>query len=195
MADSAQPANSNSVQIDIAARVRELRELRDFTLAALAEKIDISEELLQKYETGQVSIPASELNDIAITLGVDLGLLLTGEAPNMRYFAITRKGQGAAVNRRQGYGYESLASNFKNTGFEPFLVTLPPTDQSVPIPENTHPGQEFNYLLSGRMIVRIHGNSIILSAGDSIVFDATEPHGMKALDNQPARFLAIIDNQ
>ena len=57
---------------------------------------------------------------------------------------------------------------------------------------NSHPGQEFDYVLEGRMLVRIHGNELILEAGDCVYFDSNQGHSMQALDGQPARFLAMI---
>jgi quercetin dioxygenase-like cupin family protein len=44
----------------------------------------------------------------------------------------------------------------------------------------------------GSLLLEIDGKEIVLEEGDSIYFDATKPHGMKALNNEKARFLAII---
>ena len=33
---------------------------------------------------------------------------------------------------------------------------------------------------------------LVLNEGDSIYFDATQPHCMRALNGQPVKFLAII---
>lgn len=57
---------------------------------------------------------------------------------------------------------------------------------------NTHAGQEFNLVLEGRMQLCIGGKELILNQGDSIYFDSTLPHGMKALDQRIVKFLAII---
>ena len=72
------------------------------------------------------------------------------------------------------------------------MVTVPPTGEETKISENRHPGQEFNYMLEGRLELLINGKSMILEEGDSIYFDSNYLHGMKALDNKPARFLAVI---
>ena len=56
----------------------------------------------------------------------------------------------------------------------------------------THSGQEFNLVLEGRMLVNIEGKDLILNEGDSLYFNAKLPHGMKALDGKPVRFLAVI---
>jgi len=40
--------------------------------------------------------------------------------------------------------------------------------------------------------ISIDDHTVELSPGDSIYFDATHPHGMKALGGKPARFIAVI---
>jgi len=176
---------------DIAQRVRGLREDTGVSASEMAEVVKVSSEQYAAYESGREDIPASVLSEIAVRLGVDLGLLLTGEPPKMSLFSVTRAGRGAAVDRRKGYKYENLASSFKEAKFEPFIVTLPETDKAAPIPQNVHPGQEFNYMLEGTMRLKVHDNDVELRPGDSVIFDATKPHGMKAVGG-PAKFIAII---
>jgi len=57
---------------------------------------------------------------------------------------------------------------------------------------NSHPGQEFNYVIEGVLKVIINGHEIILNEGDSLFFDSGAKHGMKAMNGKPAKFLAII---
>lgn len=69
---------------------------------------------------------------------------------------------------------------------------LQPDDE--PLHENSHPGQEFNYVLEGKLLIRVNGKDNILEEGDSIYFNSVYMHGMKALDGKKAKFLAIILN-
>ena len=177
---------------DIGSRLRELRELENLSADELARVCGVAADFYRAAEEGRVDLPASALNAAAARFGVDLGLLLTGEKPRMAHAAVTRAGKGPRVARRADYGYENLAANFRSARFEPFVVTVPPADDDAPIPANAHEGQEFNYILEGRLLLRLRGNDHILGPGDSILFDAREPHGMKALDGRPARFLAVI---
>ncbi|MCC8180191.1 MAG: cupin domain-containing protein [Planctomycetes bacterium] len=176
---------------DIAQRVRGLREDMGITAPDMAAKVQVSVEQYAAYESAAEDIPASVLSEIAANLGVDLGLLLTGEPPKMHLFSVTRKGKGATVDRRKGYGYENLASSFKDAKFEPFVVSLPETAPDAPIPQNEHPGQEFNYMLEGSMRIKVQDNEVVLREGDSVIFDASKPHGMKAVGGA-AKFIAII---
>lgn len=177
---------------EIAIRVKELRELSGISIVELAEAIGVTEEYYRSYEAGAEDIPASRLYEIAQKLGVDLALLLTGSSPRMNTFSVTRKGKGVQVERRKQYQYQALAANFTNKKSEPFLVTVPPRGDDAEVALNQHPGQEMDYLLEGRLKIVICGNEIILSEGDSIYYDSSYPHGMVALGEQPAKFIALI---
>jgi len=79
---------------------------------------------------------------------------------------------------------------------EPFLVEADPSPEGGPesgaLSLNSHPGQEFDFVLEGRLLISIDGHEMVLGEGDSVFFDSGCPHGMKALDGAAARFLAVI---
>ncbi|MCD1295033.1 transcriptional regulator [Methanocella sp. CWC-04] len=177
---------------EVAERVRELRDILNISLEDMSSYLRISPEKYLRYEKGEEDIPASILYEISHKLGVEMSILLTGEAPRMHYFTVTRKGQGVSVERRKQYKYQNLASNFINKKAEPFIVTVEPKPETSGIQTNSHPGQEFNYILEGSLKLIIKDNEFILEEGDSIYFDSGCEHAMVALGNKPARFLAII---
>ena len=181
----------NEFNKSVGNRIKELRELSDKTIAEFVTELNIEEIIYEKYEKGELDIPASLLNEIAHILKVDLSLLLTGEETRMNIFDVTRKDKGISVNRREEYEYENLCSKFIHKKSEMFVITVEPKKEYKPS-LNAHPGQEFNYILEGTMKVYIHNNEIILNEGDSIFFDATHRHAMEALNNKKAKFLAVI---
>jgi quercetin dioxygenase-like cupin family protein len=176
---------------EIAARVREMRELCEFSPENMAEHIAVSREQYLRYENGEEDIPASVLFNIAHKLQMDMATLLTGDNPRVNIFAVTRKGRGVAVERRKDYGYQNIAAQFANKKGEFFIVTVDAKNEAKPS-LNAHPGQEFSYILEGRVKVYIHKNEIILEPGDAIYFDSTHAHAVEALDGRPAKFLAVI---
>lgn len=176
----------------IANRIKELREIFEVPLEALAKDFDISPSLYESYESGTVDIPVGILTQIAHRFDVELASLLTGQEPKLHTYSLTRKGKGVTVERRKAYKYLSLAHNFINKKAEPFLVTVEPNSEDTPISLNEHPGQEFNYVLEGSMKIVIGGRELILEEGDSLYFDSKVSHGMQALNGKAAKFLAII---
>ncbi len=176
----------------IAERLKGLREVLDITAeeAALCCGIETGQYL--QYESGKCDIPVSILHKLAQHFKVDLTALLTGQEPHMRQYSLTRKGQGVNVERQNAYKYQALAYNFINRKAEPFLVKVEPKPETASVSLNAHPGQEFNYILSGRLKFFIEGKEMILEEGDSIWFNSGLSHGMLALDGKECCFLAVI---
>ncbi len=174
----------------IAERLKGLRESLELTLAEIAKRLNRPEADIRLYESGETDIPMSYLFDIAQEFDIDTSTLLSGEEPRMNAYFLTRHGKGISVERTKAYKYQALASGYRHPQAEPFEVTVEPNDK--PIYLNTHDGQEFNYVLEGTLLIKIKDKELVLNPGDSIYFDSSNPHGMKALDNKPVKFLAII---
>ncbi len=177
--------------MQIALRIRELRDALDLSAETVAHEIDVSNETYKGYESGEVDIPIGKLYLIAGVFGVDPTVLLVGDNPRMVDYTVVRGGKGIDVERYAGYKFSSLAFNYIGRDMEPMIVTLEP-DAHVP-DLVTHEGQEFNYVLEGTVAVRIKNNEHILEVGDSIYFNPALPHGQRAVGDKPARFLTVIN--
>jgi transcriptional regulator with XRE-family HTH domain len=175
----------------IAARIRDLREIAGLSQESAARDFGVPLEVYAAYEAGTEDMPVSVLHQIATRFGVELTALLTGEEPRLHAYCLVRKGKGVAVERRHEYGYQSLAFNFIHKRAEPFLVTVEPDEEAV-LHLNSHPGQEFNYVLEGSLRVVIEGHELVLEEGDALFFEGILPHGMLPLGKRRARFLALI---
>ncbi|MBR6964221.1 MAG: helix-turn-helix transcriptional regulator [Prevotella sp.] len=176
----------------IGERLRGLRDVLDIEAGDMAKLCGISLEQYQKMEQGESELSVANLQKIAKEYGVSLDVLMFGEEPHMRNYFLTRKGQGLHVERRKAYNYESLASGFRGRKADPFIVTVEPKPADAPKEMNSHSGQEFNMVLEGTMELTIGPKVLTLDEGDSIYFDATQPHGMRTVGDKPVRFLAII---
>lgn len=174
----------------IAERLRGLRDVLELTSEDIARDSDISAEEYRLAETGEYDISVSMLQKIARTYNVALDALMFGEEPKMSTYFLTRAGKGVSVERTKAYKYQSLAAGFKDRKADPFIVTVEPNDN--PMHYNTHQGQEFNLVIEGTLLLSIGGKEVTLYPGDSIYFNSSLPHGMKALDGKTVRFLAII---
>jgi len=178
--------------LQVAQRLKEMRELSDMTVELLAQKLQITPGELKAYEAGETDIPASLLFNAATIFDIDLTVLLTGSEARLHRFCLTRAGTGVAVDRRKAYKYQSLAANMIGKNAEPFQVTVEPGDPDAPFSMNSHPGQEFDYVLEGKLSIRIGDNIMTLEPGDCIYYDSSASHGMKALGDKPVKFLAVI---
>lgn len=176
----------------IAERLKEMRELSDFTVESLSKELNLSPKLLEQYESGTIDIPVGVLHNAAQAFNVELSVLLTGENPKLHVYCVTRKDKGLNVDRRKQYKYEELAANFVDKKAEPFIVRIPPPEKLKPMEFNSHPGHEFNYVIEGTMKLVINNHELLLEEGDSIYFDSGYPHAMQSASKQPVKFLAIV---
>jgi len=177
---------------EIAQRLYGLRDALGLTTTEVANACNLAESAYIEYESGRSDIPISLLQAVCKQYGVEMTALLFGEEPTMNAFSLTRAGSGTAMERSKAYKYQSLAAGFSHRKADPFIVTVEPKPEDTPIHLNTHDGQEFNYVLEGTLLLNINKKELVLNQGDSIYFDSSKPHGMKALNNQPVRFLAVI---
>ena len=179
---------------DVAARIRELKEISGFTTAELARMTGFSEGEVGQYETGTVEMPFSFVHKAAIAFGVDMMDLIEGTSPRLSNYTITRHGQGEVVTDIEGIEMRNLAPLFRKRIVEPYLTrySYDPKLQAAPIETVSHPGQEFDYILSGVLRAQIGEHTETLRPGDSIFFDSSTPHGLIAAEGQDCVFLAVV---
>lgn len=176
----------------IGQRLKGLREALDMTTKEFASSCGIDPVVYLEYEEGKKDLTISTLKNIASKHNIDVSVLMFADEPRMSSYFLTRKGKGLAVKRVSDYSYQTLAGGFNNRKADVFEVTVEPKQDSVRIHHSTHTGQEFNLILEGRMLLQINGKDLILEEGDSIYFDSSLPHGMKALDGKRVKFIAVV---
>ncbi len=178
--------------IQIAERLRGLREVLDLTIEDVANECGIALDDYIKIESGKVDISIGTLQKISRQYNISLDTLMFGEEPRVSSYFITRAGQGTSIERTKAYKYQALASGFRDRIADPFIVTIEPKAENHPFHLNRHIGQEFNLVIEGRMEICIGEKVIRLDKGDSIYYNAQLPHGMKALDGTTLKMLAVI---
>ena len=181
--------NENLVMI--ADRIREMREVLWISTGEIAARLNIPEEKYIKYESAESDIPIGVIYELSSIFGVDPTELLIGEAPKMRNFTIVRSGEGVKVVRIPEYRFTSLASNFVGRDMEPMLVYVKPTEDEPAL--LTHSGNEFNYVVKGKLRLRINDNVFVLEEGDSAYFDSMLPHSQTSVEGETV-FLTVIND-
>lgn len=180
----------NDQIIDIGMRLKMLREDTEISAEAMAEKLGVDIDTYNAYENGEMDFSFSFIYNAAEILGVDVLDLISGSAPTLSMCCMVKKGKGYSVKREDEYDYKHLAYTFRNKKAEPFLVTITP-DNKPPVMHG-HDGQEFNYVLSGKMMLYIGDISYELSKGDSVYFDSSVPHAEVAMGDKEAQFIAVV---
>ena len=176
----------------IGERIKGLRDALDLSPEEMAQKLEREVENYLLYEDGEKDVSVSFLQRIEREFNIDISTIMFGTEPRMNSYFITRKDKGVSVERVSAYKYQSLTAGFSNNVAEIFIVTVEPKPMDEDFYRNIHPGQEFNFVLEGSLMLNMNGKNIVLNQGDSIYFDSTLPHGMKSLHNKPVKFLAVI---
>ena len=180
--------------VEIAMRIRELREILEITPEQAAQATNTSIEEYLSCENGQKDFSFTFLYKCAKKFGVDMTELLTGESPHLSGYTVVRAGAGLPIRRRESFQYNHLAANFKKKLAEPFIVTAPyrEEEQNAPITLSYHTGQEFDYIISGKMRFAHEDHIEELGPGDSVYYDSGRGHGMIATSKDGCTFLAIV---
>lgn len=174
---------------EIGLRLSTLREIMEISASDMAERMKMKEDDYTAYEKGDKDFSFSFLYNAANILGVDVLDIISGESPKLSVCSLVRKGEGYDIVRRKSYDYKHLAYTFRNKKAEPFLVTVEPKDSEPVL--HSHDGQEFDYMLSGSMHFYLGETVYTLNEGDSVYFDSSVAHAMKAIDTD-AKFLAVV---
>lgn len=176
---------------EIAPRLVGLRDAMDMSLEEMASRVGVEAELVEKYESGKEEIPVGYLLQVAQACGVDLTSLVSGGDAHLRSHCLVKKGKGLSVERRKDYDYKDLAYRFTGAKMKPFMIRVPAKSEDE-LSFNRHSGQEFVYMLEGRLELRLGDKVLELEEGDSIYFDSQNPHAMRGLDGKEAVFLDVI---
>ena len=184
----------NEKLMEGAERIREMREISGFTVEEMAEKTEVTVEEYRAYENGTVDFPFTFIHKCALAFGLGITDILEGESARLKSYTVTRRGGGRQTAEEEGISIVNVAPMFKNKIAEPYFCKYDYNEslQNKPIHLTKHAGQEFDFVLSGKMKIQIGNNFEELQAGDSIYYNSSTPHGMIAIGGEDVKFIAII---
>ena len=183
-------------EVQVGDHVRKFRESQGLTIQQLAERTGFSAALISQIENRMVSPSLGTLVAIANAFDTSVSAFIGGKEE--RAFSIVRKEDRTTVSRvglkeggRAAYTYEALGAGKAGRKMEPFLVRLKPLlDRNVA--RNSHEGEEFLFVLSGKVEVFLDRYSDVLSEGDCIYYNSTIPHHVHSTEEKEALILAVI---
>jgi transcriptional regulator with XRE-family HTH domain len=178
-------------------KIKELRERRQLTLHDLAAKTGLTKAVLSDIEENAIVPPVASLLKLAKALGVGMAHFFRDEAP-AEQISVTRTGERVQVKRRPhhregevDYIYESLEARMPGKHMEPLLVDFVPMEKADMV-FTSHEGEEFLFLLDGKLEFRTNDRVETLSAGDALYFDSALNHSFRSLTDAPARAVVVV---
>jgi len=176
---------------EVAERIRTLREIAGYTQEQMAEKTEITVDEYVKLESGELDFGFTFIYNCADIFGVDIKDLLEGSSPNLSIYNVTKKGEGLRIERKSGFIYDNLAPRFKDKVVEPFLVTIPYDPDAKPS-YSSHEGQEMDIVVKGKLSIEINGRKEVLTEGDTIYYNSSYPHALKAVGGSDCKIYAFV---
>jgi transcriptional regulator with XRE-family HTH domain len=175
-------------------RIKQIRIKKGLTQEGLSGRSGLTKSYISLLEAGK-KIPAiSTLSGIAVALGMTIGNFFesTDDSSDV---AVVRKNERVQVAQKGtpfGYVYEALSLQKKDRIMDPFIVKVLPGDKSkAKKVEFEHAGEEFDFVIAGKIKYIINNQEYVLDEGDSIYFDSTLKHRVEAIGKKPALTLSV----
>ena len=174
----------------LAARLREERRRRRYSLRELAEASRLSPTTVHQIEAGRASPSLATLQALASTLGVPLATLFESDAPPAKAAVLLRAGERPRTRTRGG-ALERLATGLPGQGLHGLVVTLEPGGDTGE-DAMTHPGHELIFGLAGRCLYDVAGKEYRIGPGDSLLVDSRQPHRGANPGRREVRLLLVL---
>ena len=179
--------NKDDLAKSIGHRLREIRKETDLTLKKLAEWTGLSPALLSRIENGLTMPSIPTLQAVANSLRVDIGYFFRDQEKTQ--YVISKQGSRRTALSERGYDIERLVEGMENHFMEPVITSLRGKDQEETVELVIHDGQEFMYVLEGKIEVTLGTKKYILKKGDAAYWNGSVPHKGISLSKRPARTL------
>lgn len=157
------------------------------TLADLSAATGISPSTLSRLEAGKRAPNLELVVPIARALRLELDDIVPRKAPDPRVRRTTRRTDEAS--------YETLSP--ESSPVQTYKVTFPPNPAgATAVPQlKVHDGQEWLYVLSGRLRLVLGEQDVTLGAGEAAEFDTRIPHWLTGVGTRPTEFLSIFSKE
>lgn len=177
--------------IALGQRIRAMRRGQSLTLAALAERAEISVSMLSSVERGEKAATVLVLHRIATGLETSISRLVEDESPARA--VVLRAGDQVVVPGPGGWTRRILSPVVPGVEFEMMQTTVPPgidTGEYGPHPPGSH---EYLLVEAGMLTVTLDDVDYRLGAGDSIYYDGASRHAYRNDGDEICRYvLAMI---
>ncbi len=169
----------------IGQKIKKIRTEKGISLENIANDTGFSVDNLKKIEAGETTPPVGALLQISRALRIDSGLLLPSQQTTLK--ARIKE----YTKRTKNYAYTTLTPGAENKHLKAFRVAIEPFQDHSGVGYH-HEGEEFAYVLSGKVEILVGENVNILEAGDSLHFNSGIQHNLRNIGDVPAELIVVI---
>ncbi len=168
-------------------KLKALREQEGLSIEDLAGQVGLKPAYLSGLEADEYLPHVSEILTLARTLSVEASAFMEeGEAKTSR-----GKRHKAHATRTSDYAYEPLTPFEQDTHLMAFEVSIDSKSEHKKVGYK-HDGEEFIYVLSGRLKLSVGRKTRTLGPGQSIRFDSSQKHMLKNPFDEPTNLVVVI---
>jgi transcriptional regulator with XRE-family HTH domain len=188
------PADADDPTVAAGRQIRTLRQRRELSMQALAERAEVSRAWLGQIERGSASPSVDIVRRLANALQVPVGALLDSQSfeapsphPAMETCVIRRSKRLTLHFPSQPFAWEMMTP--LSAKLQMMTADVGPSDDAIEL--MSHSGQESVLCLRGQLNVIVQGDEVVLHEGDCITFSARLPHGYANRGTSIARLLNV----
>jgi transcriptional regulator with XRE-family HTH domain len=167
-------------------RLVTLRKEKKMTLKNLANETGLSTAYINQVEKGEVIPPVSVILQVSRALEIDSSILLRQERKR-----VDKKSAEDYQKRTEDYTYQTLTPEARHKHLKAFKIFVDPKSDHKGI-RYQHQGEEFIYVLKGKMEVMVGENKNILSPGESLHFNSSIVHRLRNISDKKAELLVVL---
>ena len=171
--------------VPVGKKIRKERLNKKISLDRVANDTGLSIDYLKKIEAGKEIPPVGALLQIARALEIDSGFFLKEQESSLqsRIKAYTK--------RTENYAYTTLTPGAENKHLKAFKVSIEGLQDHKGVGYQ-HEGEEFVYVLSGKVEVIVGDHVNTLSTGDSLHFNSGIRHMLRNIGKKKAELIVVI---
>lgn len=181
----------------LGSKIKDYREFRQISRTDLALKANLDENQLECIEEKGIVPSLGHLIKITRALGVRIGTFLDDQdqiGPVVVRAGTEKSSMSFSTkseSTREHLSFYSLAQDKSGRHMEPFMIDIEPSAHSD-YKLSSHEGEEFIYVLKGKVEINYGKELYVLNEGDSIYLDSIVAHNVHAAANQKAKILGVV---
>ena len=171
--------------ISIGKKIKKIRLEKKISLDQLANETGLNTKYIKDVESSNEIPPVGTILRIAKAMQVDSGFLF------MENNTKIKDRVKAYTKRTNNYAYDTLTPGAENKNLKAFKVKIDPMKDHKGV-GYSHEGEEFVYVLKGKVEIKVGEHINILNANDSLHFNSGINHLLKNIGKEIAELIVVI---
>jgi len=171
--------------VPVGKKIRKERLKKKMSLDRVANETGFSIDYLKEIEAGKKIPPVGTLLQLAKALEIDSGFFFREQESSLRNRI------RAYTKRTENYAYTTLTPGAESKHLKAFKVTIDAMQDHKGVGYQ-HEGEEFVYVLSGKIELTVGDHVNVLDIGESLHFNSGIRHQLRNVGKEKAELLIVI---